>query len=491
MNSFKNVKRTVKTVVSADSGGEYILPNDKPDVRRIIHVLSKTKKNGCFLDNQSVTAEAEIKYNILYSGDDGNLHSVSYDSPITAKYALKEGQGGDAAEAGLLPPDIQIRLANPRKFSIKSRTPVELSVYRREETEPFIEGVQDKGLQFYEKTGVTYSVSCTTDNGVPYSCDVRIPDDLPEPDSVLSACAETDIPCVTPSDGKADIKFTAELLFIYTSVDGVPVSFKYKTEIDHEIYADGMTAGSVCRANVCISDMTYTLTTDTAGEMRIIETDITYDAELLYETADNGVYIADMYSTEFESTATFSDLTLRHALPVYTTHFTVSGSADNENGGEVIAATAGCDKYDLSAENGQTVLDGSLDTYLIKKNGNDYENQTVSVPFRSVIQYPLNGDDEINVTVKTGLPTARCDNGKIYIDTELYVMVSGTEYETVKTVTTFKVSDKPAEKEKISLKLYRPSPDEEPWDVAKRYKVSLDDLRKANENNNKKIYIIP
>ena len=97
MNSFKNVKRTVKTVVSADSGGEYILPNDKPDVRRIIHVLSEVKKNGCFLDYQSVTAEAEIKYAILYAGDDGNLHSVCYDSPVTAKYALKDGQGGDTA----------------------------------------------------------------------------------------------------------------------------------------------------------------------------------------------------------------------------------------------------------------------------------------------------------------------------------------------------------------------------------------------------------
>lgn len=491
MNSFKNVKRTVKTVVMAETGGEYILPNDKPDVRRIVHVLAKTKKNGCFLDDQSVTAEAEIKFSILYSGDDGELHSVSYTAPVRAKYQLKDGQKGDTAISEFLPPDTQIRLSNPRKFSIKSRTPVSIFVYRREETEPYIEGVQDKGLQFYEKTGVTYSVSCASDNNIPYSCDVRIPDDLPEPESVLSACAETYIPSVTPSDGKADISFPVEILFIYKPADGAPASFRYKTEINHEMYADDVTAGSVCKANVCISDITYSLTTDTAGEMRVIETDITYDAELLYETADNGVYISDMYSTEYESTATVGDITLRRALPAYSTHFSVSGSAENESGGEVIAATASCDKYGLTNDNGTTVFDGELGVYLIKKNGADYEGQTVNVPVRSVIQYPFTDDDEINVTVKTGLPAARCDNGKIYIDTEVYLLINGTEYETVKSVMTFKVSDKPVNKEKISLRLYRPSPDEEPWDVAKRYKVSLDDLRKANENNSKKIYIIP
>ena len=75
-SSFTNWKRTVKTVASADAGGEYILYNDKPDVKRVVHVLSAVKKNGCYLSDKTVSADGEITYSILYTGDDGELHSV-------------------------------------------------------------------------------------------------------------------------------------------------------------------------------------------------------------------------------------------------------------------------------------------------------------------------------------------------------------------------------------------------------------------------------
>ena len=79
----------------------------------------------------------------------------------------------------------------------------------------------------------------------------------------------------------------------------------------------------------------------------------------------------------------------------------------------------------------------------------------------------------------------------MYTDIELYVSVRGYDYETVKTVLSMTISDKPADKEKPSLRLYRLDPGETDWDTAKKYKVSVDDLRRANAGNNKNIYIIP
>ena len=489
-SSFINRKRIIKTVVTADAGGEFILPNDKPDVKRIVHVYSTAKKNGCYTDDQSVSADGEASYCVLYSGDDGELHFVCYKSPFTAKYQLKDG-GGDFSYAEILSTDTQIRLSNPRKFSVKSRTQISFSVFRREEIAPYIEGVQDNGLQYDEKTGVTYSVEEARDDSIPLSLDVHIPDGMPEPASVICSYAVPGMPTVTPSDGKAEVSFCVELMFICRSADGGLYSFRHTADVSHELAADGISPGSVCRANVCCSDVGYELTTDTAGEMRVIETDLTYDVEVLYETAENGVYICDMYSTEYECKETYSDITLRRALPVFTAHYTVSGTAENEGGGEITASTSGCDKYGMTLENGCVVIDGSLDVYMIKKNGVDYEGQTVSVPFRVNIPHPLNEADENCVTVKASMPTTRTDNGKIYIDTEIYVMIYGTEYETERTVATLTISDKPTEKEKASLLLYRPDPGETTWDVAKRFKVSMDDIRRANEGNKRKIYIIP
>ena len=356
-NSFTNWKRTVKTVASADAGGEYILYNDKPDVKRVVHVLSAVKKNGCYLSDKTVSADGEITYSILYTGDDGELHSVTYRCPISAEYKLKDGEEGDFSYAEILSTDTQLRLSNPRKFSIKSRTQVEFSVFSREEITPYIEGVQDNGLQYDEKTGVTYSVSSERDDNIPLSIDVHIPDNLPEPASVVCSYAVPGMPTVTPYDSKAEVSFCVDFLFICRGTDGELFSFCHTADVSHEIDADGITPGSVCRANVCTSDVSCNLTTDTAGEMRVIETDLTYDVEVLYETAMNGVYISDMFSTEYESRETFSDMTLRRALPVTDAHYTVSGTAENENGCDIVASTAGCDKYSLSPDkNGAAVF---------------------------------------------------------------------------------------------------------------------------------------
>ena len=476
---------------AADAGGEYILLNDLPDVKKILHVFTKLKRNGCFFDPPGVTADAELSYLIVYTGDDGKLHSVKYTVPVTAKAQNAGPDDAETAQASFSPPDTQIRLSNPRKFQIKSRVPVNFSVYGKEEVSPYIEGIQDIGLQCCEKNGVTYSVSSAREDSVPFSLDVSIPDSCPEPESLVSSYAVTSTPTVSASEGKADICFVVEFTFLYTSPDGAVSSFKSAAEISHEISADGMTADSVCRGFVCIDELNCELTTDKNGEMRVIEVDMTYNSEVLYETAERGSYVSDMYSTEYDSRETYGDMTLRRALPVFNTHFTVSGSAEGEYGNEALFATAACDKYEMSDDNGNTVLSGDIDVYMIVNSNGELEGRTATVPFRCVLQYTLNENDEHGADVSVGAPTVSIDGGTVYVDAELYVSVHGTEYETVKTVMSTVISDTPVSREKPSLCLYRPDSDETEWDTAKRFRVSVDDLQKANAGNNKRIYIIP
>ena len=488
--SFINWKRTAQMTSAADAGGEYILPNDLPDVKKILHVFTKLKKNGCFFDPPGITADAELSYLIVYTGDDGKFHSVKYSIPLTARAQSAAADDAETAVASFSLPDTQIRLSNPRKFQIKSRVPVSFSVYKKEENSPYIEGTQDAGLQCCEKNGVTYSVSSAREDSVPFSLDVHIPDSCPEPESLISSYAVTSIPTVSASDGKAEICFGVEFTFLYTSSDGAAASFKSSAEISHEIAADGMTADSVCRGNICIDELNCELTTDKNGEMRVIEVDMTYGAEVLYETAERGVYAVDMYSTEYESKETYADMTLRRALPVFNTHFTISGSAEGEYGKEALLATAACDKYELSIENSAAVLTGEIDVYMIVNSDKEPEGRTATVPFRCVLQYSMNENDEYGADVSVTAPAVRIDGNTAYIDAELYVSVYGTEYETVKTVMSMTISDTPVKRDKPSLCLYRPDPDETEWDTAKKFRVSADDLQKANAGHNK-IYIIP
>ncbi len=489
--SFINRKRTAKTQANPEVGGEYILPNDLPDVKRILHVFSRLKKNGCFFDPPGVTADAELSYLIVYSGDDGKLHSVKYAAPFTARSQAGGDDDADTVTAFFSSPDTQIRLSNPRKFQIKSRIPVQFSVYGKEERTPYIEGVQDFGLQCLEKSGVTYSVSSAREDGIPFSLDVSIPDTCPEPEAIISSYATASLPAVNAAEDKAEISFTVDLTFLYTTTDGGVSSYKSTAQISHELAADGMKPDSVCRGSVCIDELSCELTTDKSGEMRVIETDLTYNAEVLYETAECGVYVADMYSTEYESKETYGDMTLRHALPVYSAHFTLSESEDKKTKGDIIFSTAACDKYELSFEDTAAILTGELDLYMITEEDGEYEGRTSSFPFRIVLQYTGNENDEYEADVSVSSPSVRSDGTRLISDAELYVSVYGTEYETVQTLSAMTITDAPIGKERPSLRLYRADPGETEWDTAKKFRVSASELQKANEENSKRIYIIP
>ena len=320
---------------------------------------------------------------------------------------------------------------------------------------------------------------------MPYSFDVSLPDSCPEPESLLSTYAVTSTPTVTAAEGKANISFSVDLTFLYITSDGAVSSYQSKTDISHEIAADNMTADSVCRGNVCIDECSCELTTDKNGEMRVIEVDLTYIA------AEAGVYVSDMYSTEYESKQTYGEMTLRHALPVFNTHFSVSGSAEGEYEGDVLFATAECGNYQLTNENSGTVITGDIDIYTVINGDGELEGQTATVPFRAILQYTMNEGGEYFADVSVGMPTVRTDKNTLYADAELYVSVYGTEYETVKTVSTMTISDTPVNKEKPSLRLYRSDPDETDWDTAKKYRVSVDELQRANAENKRRIYIIP
>lgn len=489
--SFINWKRTAQMPALSEAGGEYILPNDRPDVKKILHVFTKLKNNGCFFDPPGVTADAELSFLIVYTGDDGKLHSVKYTSPVQAGAQGGASEDAETVFAVFSQPDTQIRLSNPRKFQIKCRVPVSFYAYGKEEITPYIEGIQDAGLQCREKNGVTYSVSSARADAVPYSFDVDIPESCPEPEALISSYAVTTVPIVNASDGKADVSFYVCLTFLYTSSDGAVSSFQSKTEISREVAADGLAPDSVCRGNVCIDELNCELTTDKNGEMRVVQVDLTYNAEVLYETAEAGVYVYDMYSTEYESKETYKDISLRHALPVFNTHFTVSGSASGEYGGEVLFAAAECGKCEISGENSAAVLTGDIEICAVINNNGEYEGQTVTLPFRSVLQYALNSGDEYAADVSAGTPSVRVDGNALYADVELYVCIHGTEYETVRIVSAMTISDTPVDKEKPSLRLYRPYPGETDWDTAKKYRVSVEELQKANAENGKRIYIIP
>ncbi|MBO4422639.1 MAG: hypothetical protein J5879_04330 [Clostridia bacterium] len=489
--SFVNWTMTARTDAVADAGGDFILPNDLPDVKRIVHCVTRINKSGCYSDGANLYADVNVTFMILYCGDDGKLYSVSYDAPSQAKAQQRDMKGCDVIDAETGQPETVARLANPRKFYIRCRIPVSFFVYGKEEISPYVDGVEDKGLQYLQKQAVTYSAALVKEDGIPYSDDLHIPDACPEPDTLICAYALPLIPSAAPSDGSADVTFDVDVIIIYLTADGAPASYKGAFTVSHTVDAEKISSDSVCRACVYITKTSCDLTTDGAAQLRTAEIDLTYDIEILYETPENGTYVADMYSTEFESSTVRCDLPLRQIYPVYTGHFTVTGETDDPDGGSVLVATAECSEPVISDENGSPQLSGNIEINMIRENQSGLFASDTTVPYRVTLPCRIADDAEVSVTVAPAVPSVRADAGRLLSDTELYVRVCSTSEQRGEAVSAVHISDTPLQKSTASLRLYRTEPGEELWDAAKKFRVPADELKAANAGNGGPVIIIP
>ena len=488
-NSNVNWTATHADAVAA-ADGEFILPNDLPDVKRIVNTV--TQVSGCrtFLEGQTVSAEGELCVKILFTGDDSNLHCAGYKLPFSVSAALRESDGARVAAALYGQPDTQTRLSNPRKFSVRIKVPVVFAVRLANEWEPFIDGVQDSGLQYKTVTTVTYAASTVTEDDIPYAEDLHIPESYPEPDRMICGIFIPSAPVVSPSDGTAEITFNADAVLLYLTEDGVTECFKTQVTVTHQTDDDSITPGSVCSCRVYVKDQKFSLTTDKSGRLRTVELDVTYSVSLLCETEKELTYTEDMFSTEKYSSAEYGDITLRRVGLPYTTHVTVSGETKAIPDTRIITATSACRDVNCERTNGQTAVGGVMDAYIVYEESGEYKTLTVPVPFRVMIPYSSPENSELYAYVTSGSPNVRADGDKIYVDAELYIRLCAESTCKDRAVTVFRISDRQRERDKTSLRLYRPN-GETVWSVAKKFGVPVAELEKYNGGTDGTVLIIP
>ena len=60
-NRFQNFIKLYEASANSDAGGEYILPDNLPDVKRILHVMTNVRKNGTYSEPSSLSCDGAVK----------------------------------------------------------------------------------------------------------------------------------------------------------------------------------------------------------------------------------------------------------------------------------------------------------------------------------------------------------------------------------------------------------------------------------------------
>ncbi len=100
--------------VYAECAAEYILPDYKGDVKRILHIEAQALPSGSFSDSEETELAGVAAFDVLYLDAENKLTSVSFSTDYSLRVPMKDGVSAVFAEQTA--ENANVRLPGPRKM---------------------------------------------------------------------------------------------------------------------------------------------------------------------------------------------------------------------------------------------------------------------------------------------------------------------------------------------------------------------------------------
>ncbi len=502
MNEEKKFVKTEITTLQGEVSGDYILPDSYPDVKSILSSSARIYDIKHYYGANDAEITGNVAYNIMFSSSDSEgadvICSVSFTDELKLncryKYPTNIGVGTQTRLR-----ELNCRMANPRKFSIKSQ--LETLMYEDvcANAYPALpdSAPSDADMQYkWDKMTVCRVRSaqlCEHSFSDNIELDIKMPeiDKIVHCDAVINVRDERGAD-INQSSPKLGGVLTLDL--VYSDKEGKNASlcreipFGISINEDESAMIGELDANTSMLPCVYISALNINIGKNGYDEAKVIEFDADYDIDLLIFSSADTEYVTDAYSTKYASECKCEAQTLIRPLARIKNNFTYSDVHTK-------------DEYGI--EN-TSLLYSSIPTLAeihTEKNG-DFVNITGKMCEKATL---INDDTRIrakdivkpftyksSVNIKNeeigmlgGAIVAdsrlRTDSERVYTDAEIYLdyLLTGKQSISICKSVSLSTSYEGFE-EKEMLCIYYPDVDESIWQTAKMKKTTVENITRLN-----------
>ena len=471
--------------VTAEAGCDYAMPDYQPEVRRLLRVKATVLPPASYVGAGKAEFAGTVRYDILYSGNDGALYSATTSEAYQLSAPLDKDADVDYSDELLAFCDPQVelltgRVTAPRKLSLRCRLRGQIKAYGRHRLcERILGEVSEGSLQRLAGESQCAALTRCVSESVTLSEELSADGHVGELRVILGEAAMTVSEAVSSAEGvgcrgEATLKITA----CCEGEDPAPFILSKRVPFSVMVPADGFTPDMCCRARGCCTEMTCTVTEDG----RIL---VDLSGVVMAEGQGNLPvhYTADLYSTEREDKAIFEEYRFPRAARCIGGNFTQSIYEPLASFGlapdcEVLDVDASATVSSVSYDKGKWVIAGDTRMALLTREGGEYATHELGLPFR----YEAEGEGgepmlaTADVTMTSG--RARAEGGRLSVECEMAVSgricVAGTLTALCQVEFGDRI-DKPQE-----MVVAFPERGESLWSVAKRYHAPVAELARAN-----------
>ncbi|MDP9751214.1 DUF3794 and LysM peptidoglycan-binding domain-containing protein [Thermoanaerobacter pentosaceus] len=470
---------------------DIIVPENEPDVLVLLALNPKTYINEVFVTEGKVQFEGKLALDILYLGEkNGELERI--EKEIDYSHVI-EDEGIDKRSRYMLVAKVEnvdYKLVNSRKISVKAVIKIQCRLVVSNKKEVVI-GAEDsiKIQALKKKVKLMHTVGQN-------SIEVFVKDKIkvPEGEAPIQKVIKTDVEVkpeeIKITDNKVIVQGSVLCNILYISQEGefgnLAANLNYANFVD----IPGALSYMSAKTQEEVIDVSTTVLEDEKGENTILDIEATIRVKVqVLETEERELPI-DAYGTKGYIQPVRENLTVIEELQSYKSQFVVKTNVELPSlAKRFIDAVVIPVISDYSVDVDKLVLEGILDYTIL------YLSEEGSVkPYRD--EYPFKTFIEISQVKGPTLVDIKISHVSYEIiamkEIELKFAIDNTvdllAEKEIEAIVDLKEIEAPRESDnKHSIVVYMIQKGETLWDIAKRYRVGLEELISANGLEEEKV----
>lgn len=477
--------------VTGDFGGELIMPDYYPEIRKIVTVRASAIPDSKYIHDNELETGGTLSFDVLYIGDDQTLSCVPYVSEYSQVTTVPDGViSADCINVESVAEGISARPLGPRKISLKARVKNRISCDKYEPYLPMIAGPESSPLDTARRRSMEKlerQAECIEKKL--YQLTGSAKDEL-KTDGIMKPvmCYGDILINETRADSRiVNVKGEIALSIIVQNSDGAYGTYCHSIPFEERVDGETVTKNTKAVAAGRLAQISVTLGDDGAT----LYFDAEYDLDVYTANAGQITFTEDIYSREYEFKSSHREIKSQSLLCCSNT--SLSLAAEGRRKGQkaqedyLVSCIADAKIEKVTTSKGKATAFGLCSFSAYIASGGEIITEEFSTPFSAEI--PISEEkapSELIFHAKAGASGCNCtiQEQKIHAECRISVSLAAFELESLFPIWEACIGDKnTVQCNDCVIKVCFPEKGKRIWDIAKEHKASTLLCEKINKKS--------
>lgn len=471
---------------------EYLIPDTQPDVYKVLSVNSNVCVINKEVQNERMLVVYKVECNVIYLAreEEGlGINSVSYKEEKSSFIDILGAEHSMMCDMECNLEHINANIINERKIRIEGKLKTKYKVYKEEKID-FIKDLDGIGdVQIKKKPENMEKTIANIISSMNGELPMNIGMDKPQIGKIIKCSYRLHKQEIKLSEDKVQASCLVKINVMYRAYDSREIiCLEEDLYLVNDEEVIGVNSDMDCSGYFEIKDYNARISQNDLGESRIVEINLSVDANVKISKMEVIETIEDLYSPTQNISPLRGKCKVNMGVSENSNEVIVKGNIDlgNDSGEaiQVVDTTGHISDMESHFDYSRVIVKGNIEVESIYKITDDEKflgKTSGTIPFEVALEMP-NAESGMNFEVKANIEelTGNLEANTISVKAIMYFHAKCSDMFEKEYIEDIEQTEDIVEKT-ASVTIYTIQKGDTLWDLAKKYKTTVDDLVKLND----------